>query len=165
MTTKAEKEKEKRRKKILSKFSEADIKKLQNATSNNKKLNKRLNAAFNRGDDAEVSKVAGDINRLVKQGEDNEKTKKRFGKKVSKAPISGREEAHLMKLDEDVQKEAKATLNLIEQYGSEGRKSRAMGRKEALGKFKEEEKRYAGGGYVKKYAHGGGVRKAKFVDS
>ncbi len=162
MATKAEKEKEKRRKKILSKFSKKDIKRLKNATEYSKKLNKKLTAAFDRGDDAETTKIAADINRLAKQEEDYQKTRKRFGKKVSKAPISGREEAHLTKLDEDVQKEGKATLNLIEQYGSEGRKSRAMGRKEALGKFKKEEKRYAGGGYVKKYANGGGIRKPRY---
>ena len=162
MTTKAEKKREERRKKIKSKFSKKDMKRVESATKQRKGLNKKLNAAFNRGDDAEVTKIAADIARIKEQEEDYVKTRKRFAKKVSKVPISGREEAYLTKLDKDVDKEGLATVKLIEQYGSEGRKSRAMGRKEALGKFKKEEKRYAGGGYVKKYANGGGIRKPRY---
>ena len=38
-----------------------------------KKLNKKLTAAFDRGDDAETTKIAADINRLAKQEEDYQK--------------------------------------------------------------------------------------------
>jgi hypothetical protein len=162
MATKEQIEKEKRKKKILSKFSKADIKRLERATKN-EDLNKKLMAAFNKGNDSEVTKIAADINRLVKQEEDYFRTKDKAQAKYKKGkPISEKKKKKFVKLGKAAEKEGAATYNLIAQYGSEGRKSRAMGRKEQLSKFKQAEEDYAGGGYVKKYANGGGIRKPRY---